>query len=203
MLRRAMARADFFFFDLSLSLLPDDSSNSNSNSNAVAPALDLGYSAVALDHPHRGLLPDSHSTPIASSPLSCCPPPPSLPTLHASHSLPRLRRRLRLRPRPLRRPPCPLTQAAFDHLCQAAFDQLDIISIDFSHKLPFRFKLPILKLALHRGLHFEIAYSPLIADATSRRQAIAEAKTAAVPSIDLKAIEKHVEFLHDAMELDG
>jgi hypothetical protein len=34
----------------------------------------------------------------------------------------------------------------------------------------------MLKLALQRGLHLEIAYSPLIADAASRRQAIAEAK---------------------------
>ncbi|KAL5205966.1 hypothetical protein ABZP36_034175 [Zizania latifolia] len=36
----------------------------------------------------------------------------------------------------------------------------------------------MLKLALQRGLYFEIAYSPLITDATSRRQPMAQAKRA-------------------------
>jgi len=53
---------------------------------------------------------------------------------------------------------------------------MDVISIDFSHKLPFRLKLQMIKLALQRGIHFEIAYSPLIGDVNSRRQVLAEAK---------------------------
>ncbi|VAI04426.1 unnamed protein product [Triticum turgidum subsp. durum] len=65
--------------------------------------------------------------------------------------------------------------AALDHLCQSA-TEIDVISIDFSHKLPFRLKLPMIKLALQRGIHFEIAYSPLIDDVNSRRQVLAEAK---------------------------
>ncbi|KAL5204605.1 hypothetical protein ABZP36_009476 [Zizania latifolia] len=191
-----MAPADFFF---DLSLLPDDSSNSNTSTStcllaaAAARALDLGYSAVALDHPHRGLLNDSHS---ASGIASSLPRPPSS-SLHrhrrshpfqqytrltlsldsaaacASALAPSAARLLRTYDIVAARP---LTQAAFDHLCQAAFDHLDIISIDFSHKLPFRLKLPMLKLALQRGLYLEITYSPLIADPTSRRQLIAQAK---------------------------
>uniref|UniRef100_A0A0D9XNB0 Uncharacterized protein n=1 Tax=Leersia perrieri TaxID=77586 RepID=A0A0D9XNB0_9ORYZ len=49
-------------------------------------------------------------------------------------------------------------------------------AIAAASELPFRLKLPMIKLALHRGLHFEIAYSPLIADAASIRQAMPEAK---------------------------
>ncbi|KAG8089330.1 hypothetical protein GUJ93_ZPchr0011g27685 [Zizania palustris] len=192
----AMAPADFFF---DLSLLPDDSSSSNTSTStrllaaAAARALDLGYSAVALDHPHRGLLNDSHSAPGIASSL---PRPPSS-SLHqhrrshpfqqftrvtlsldsaaacASALAPSAARLLRTYDIVAARP---LTQAAFDHLCQAAFDHLDIVSIDFSHKLPFRLKLPMLKLALQRGLYFEIAYSPLITDPTSRRQLITQAK---------------------------
>uniref|UniRef100_A0A0E0RCG5 RNase P subunit p30 family protein n=1 Tax=Oryza rufipogon TaxID=4529 RepID=A0A0E0RCG5_ORYRU len=300
-----MALAGFF----DLSILPDDSKSTTTNTSIIARALDLGYSAVALDHPHRGLLADSHA-PIASSLLL----PPSASLHHRRHPFlqytritlsldsaaacasalaPSAARLLRTYDIVAARP---LTQAAFDHLCQATFDHLDIVSIDFSHKLPFRLKLPMLKLALQRGLHLEIAYSPLIADAASRRQAVAEAKllvewtkgknliissaahtaseirgpydainlssyllglstqrakaalsvncrgeslmtcvlstlpasceqhsvatnldnpgnnetvmahdvqTAAVSSFDLKGIEKHVESLHDAMELDG
>ncbi|CAN6348731.1 unnamed protein product [Urochloa humidicola] len=75
----------------------------------------------------------------------------------------------------------PLTQAAFDHLCQAplAAQHLDLISIDFSShaKLPFRIKLPMLKLELQKGLHFEIAYSPLIStDTNAKRNRLAEVK---------------------------
>ncbi|XP_052135787.1 uncharacterized protein LOC127754334 isoform X2 [Oryza glaberrima] len=180
-----MALAGFF----DLSILPDDSKSTTTNTSIVARALDLGYSAVALDHPHRGLLADSHA-PIASSLLL----PPSASLHHRRHPFlqytritlsldsaaactsalaPSAARLLRTYDIVAARP---LTQAAFDHLCQATFDHLDIVSIDFSHKLPFRLKLPMLKLALQRGLHLEIAYSPLIADAASRRQAVAEAK---------------------------
>ncbi|KAF0933933.1 hypothetical protein E2562_020845 [Oryza meyeriana var. granulata] len=198
--------ATALFFDLSL--LPadaDSDSDSTSRLLAAARALELGYSSVALDHPHRGLLDDSHS----ATTRRIAPFPPSLPPSHSAASLyrrngsptsshpfrqftrvtlsldsaaacasalaPSAARLLRTYDLVAARP---LTQAALDHLCQAqaASDHLDILSIDFSHKLPFRLKLPMLKLALQRGLHLEIAYSPLIADADSRRQVLAQAK---------------------------
>ncbi|KAM3312349.1 hypothetical protein ACQJBY_032350 [Aegilops geniculata] len=184
------------FFDLSL--LP--SPNSNSRLLAAARALELGYAAVALDHPHRGLLADAdrcHTAPFPA--LSSLPLPPSA-SLHRSRNgsptsepfrqytritlsldsaaaaasalAPSAARLLRTYDIVAARP---LTQAALDHLCQSA-TEIDAISIDFSHKLPFRLKLPMIKLALQRGIHFEIAYSPLIDDVNSRRQVLAEAK---------------------------
>ncbi|XP_037421357.1 uncharacterized protein LOC119286114 isoform X1 [Triticum dicoccoides] len=183
------------FFDLSL--LP--SPNSNSRLLAAARALELGYAAVALDHPHRGLLADAdrcHTAPFPA--LSSLPLPPSA-SLHRSRNgsptsepfrqytritlsldsaaaaasalAPSAARLLRTYDIVAARP---LTQAALDHLCQSA-TEIDVISIDFSHKLPFRLKLPTIKLALQRGIHFEIAYSPLIDDVNSRRQVLAEA----------------------------
>ncbi|KAK3119522.1 hypothetical protein QOZ80_9AG0671740 [Eleusine coracana subsp. coracana] len=179
--------AALLFHDLGL--LADDSSSSSSRLLLSARALELGYAAVALDHPHRGLLANSHhcsTQPIA--PLSSLPLPPSAalhrrllasptsepfrqltritlsidsPAAAASALAPSAARLLRTYDIVAARP---LNQAAFDHLCQVPYSQqLDLVSIDFSHKLPFRLKLPMLKLALQRGLHFEIAYSPFLA----------------------------------------
>ncbi|CAO2186404.1 unnamed protein product [Urochloa humidicola] len=211
--------APLLFYDLSL--LPcsssssvggggDDSSNPSSTRlqllAATARALELGFAAVALDHPHRGLLADSHRCRTELfSPLSSLPLPPSA-ALHrrrlaspasepfrqytritlsldsaaaaASALAPSAARLLRTYDLIAARP---LTQAAFDHLCQAPLSaqHLDLISIDFSShsKLPFRIKLPMLKLALQKGLHFEIAYSPLIStDINAKRNLLAEVK---------------------------
>ncbi|KAG8494983.1 hypothetical protein CXB51_012735 [Gossypium anomalum] len=68
----------------------------------------------------------------------------------------------------------PLNQNAFDHACEKA--EMDIISIDFSDKLPFRLKLPMVKAAITRGIYFEITYSDLIVDVHQRRQIISNAK---------------------------
>jgi len=216
---KAGMAAPLLFYDLSL--LPssfsssgdggDGNSNSSSSSRlqllaATARALELGYAAVALDHPHRGLLADSHrcrTEPFA--PLSSLPLPSSA-ALHrrrlaspasepfrqytritlsldsaaatASALAPSASRLLRTYDLVAARPH---TQAAFDHLCQAPLSaqHLDLISIDFSShgKLPFRIKPPMLKLALQKGLHFEIAYSPLIStDVNAKRNLIAEVK---------------------------
>jgi ribonuclease P/MRP protein subunit RPP1 len=202
--------APLLFYDLSL--LPsvgDDSSSPSSRLQllaATARALELGYAAAALDHPHRGLLADSHRCRTdLFPPLSSLPLPPSA-ALHrrrlaspasepfrqytritlsldsaaaaASALAPSAARLLRTYDLVAARP---LTQAAFDHLCQAPLSahHLDLISIDFSShsKLPFRIKLPMLKLALHKGLHFEIAYSPLIStDINAKRNLLAEVK---------------------------
>ncbi|NP_001145751.1 uncharacterized protein LOC100279258 [Zea mays] len=172
----------------------------------TARALELGYAGVALDHHHRGLLADSHVcrtdtfAPLSSLPL------PSSAALHrrrlaspaseafrqytritlsldsaaatASALAPSAARLLRTYDLVAARP---LTQAAFDHLCQTPLSaqHLDLISIDFSShgKMPFRIKPPMLKLALQKGLHFEIAYSPLLStDVNDKRNLIAQVK---------------------------
>ncbi|KAK9279919.1 hypothetical protein L1049_013603 [Liquidambar formosana] len=68
----------------------------------------------------------------------------------------------------------PMNQNAFDQACQTS--EVDIITIDFSEKLPFRLKLPLVKAAIQRGIYFEIMYSSLIADVQTRRQMISNAK---------------------------
>ncbi|KAL6956299.1 ribonuclease P [Sarracenia purpurea var. burkii] len=68
----------------------------------------------------------------------------------------------------------PLNQNAFEQACQAS--EVDLISIDFSEKLPFRLKLPMVIAAIKRGVYFEISYSGLVMDAQARRQLISNAK---------------------------
>ncbi|KMT05347.1 hypothetical protein BVRB_7g174800 isoform A [Beta vulgaris subsp. vulgaris] len=68
----------------------------------------------------------------------------------------------------------PLNQNSFDLACQSM--QVDLISIDFAEKLPFRLKLPMVKAAIARGVYFEIMYSSLMQDAQVRRQMISNAK---------------------------
>ncbi|KAJ9698296.1 hypothetical protein PVL29_007402 [Vitis rotundifolia] len=68
----------------------------------------------------------------------------------------------------------PLNQNAFDQACQVS--EVDLIAIDFSEKLPFRLKLPMVKAAIKRGVYFEITYSNLISDVQSRKQMISNAK---------------------------
>ncbi|KAK2996334.1 hypothetical protein RJ639_025657, partial [Escallonia herrerae] len=68
----------------------------------------------------------------------------------------------------------PLNQSAFEQACQAS--EVDLIAIDFSEKLPFRLKQPMVKAAIGRGVYFEISYFSLIMDAQVRRQMITNAK---------------------------
>ncbi|XP_051134696.1 protein GAMETOPHYTE DEFECTIVE 1 [Andrographis paniculata] len=68
----------------------------------------------------------------------------------------------------------PMNQNAFDQACQTS--EVDMIAIEFSDKLPFRLKQPMVKAAVKRGVYFEITYSGLISDAQSRRQIIANCK---------------------------
>ncbi|KAL6905958.1 hypothetical protein ACP4OV_003559 [Aristida adscensionis] len=203
----AAAAAPLLFYDLSLAT--GDGASPSRLLLAAARALELGYAAVALDHPHRGLLADADRSRAAAAAaagpfpaLSSLPLPPAA-ALHrrrlaspvsepfrqlaritlsldsaaaaASALAPSAARLLRTYDLVAARP---LTQAAFDYLCQAQSQQLDLISIDFSHRLPFRLKLPMVKVALQRGLHFEISYSPIIAadDIDSRRNLLSEAK---------------------------
>ncbi|OAY81245.1 Ribonuclease P protein subunit p30 [Ananas comosus] len=168
---------------------------------AAVKALELGYAGVAYDRPFRGVVADSdRSRSAAPFPLpSLLAAAPSLAAAAALH-----RRLLRSPPSPpfrqfsritlsLDSPAAvassssnpvlrtydivairPLNQAAFDHACK--FSEVDMISIDFSQKLPFRLKLPLVEVAIKRGLHFEITYSHLIADVNVRRQMLADAK---------------------------
>ncbi|KAG6492394.1 hypothetical protein ZIOFF_047357 [Zingiber officinale] len=53
---------------------------------------------------------------------------------------------------------------------------VDIIALDFSQKLPFRLKIPPIKLAIQRGLYFEITYSHLIVDSHVTRKILSDAK---------------------------
>ncbi|KAK9727290.1 hypothetical protein RND81_05G271500 [Saponaria officinalis] len=68
----------------------------------------------------------------------------------------------------------PLNQTLFDHACTSA--QVDMISIDFGKKLPFRLKLASVKAAIERGVYFEIMYSSFLEDSQVRRQLISNAK---------------------------
>ncbi|KAF7823515.1 Ribonuclease P protein subunit p30 [Senna tora] len=68
----------------------------------------------------------------------------------------------------------PLNQLAFEQACERM--EVDIISIDFAGKLPFRLKQPMVKAAVERGVCFEVAYSGLISDPQVRRQLICNAK---------------------------
>jgi ribonuclease P/MRP protein subunit RPP1 len=155
------------FFDLSL--LP--SSNANARLLAAARALELGYAAVALDHPHRGLLADADRCRTAPFPALSSLPLPSSASLHRSRNgspadepfrqytritlsldspaaasalAPNAARLLRTYDIVAARP---VTQAAFDHLCQSP-TEVDVISVDFSRKLPFRLKPQMIKFAL-------------------------------------------------------
>ncbi|XP_045806215.1 protein GAMETOPHYTE DEFECTIVE 1-like [Trifolium pratense] len=68
----------------------------------------------------------------------------------------------------------PLNQTVFDIACERM--AVDIISIDFSAKLPFRLKQAMVKMAIQRGVVFEVSYSGLIANVQLRRQLISNAK---------------------------
>ena len=47
--------------------------------------------------------------------------------------------------------------------------QVDIISLDLSHRLPFRLRPKVLAPAVQRGVMFEISYACCLRDETSRR----------------------------------
>ncbi|KAL8115677.1 protein GAMETOPHYTE DEFECTIVE 1 isoform X2 [Apium graveolens] len=68
----------------------------------------------------------------------------------------------------------PVNQMAFEQACRTS--EVELIAIDFSDKLPFRLKQPLVKAAIERGVYFEITYSSVIMDAQARRQMISSAK---------------------------
>lgn len=56
------------------------------------------------------------------------------------------------------------------HLCKTA--DIDIITLDFTHRLPFSINKKLLDEAVMRGIHFEILYSPILGIASGVRQEI-------------------------------
>nr|CAD1817588.1 unnamed protein product [Ananas comosus var. bracteatus] len=129
------------------------------------------------------LLPRPPSASSPASPSPSTPPPPSLPPPPTPCSGPTTSSPSGPSTRPRSTTPASSPRCAnFDaHSMNAqspfSYDLcVDMISIDFSQKLPFRLKLPLVEVAIKRGLHFEITYSHLIADVNVRRQMLADAK---------------------------
>eukprot|EP01130_Rhizamoeba_saxonica_P010680 TRINITY_DN4403_c0_g1_i1.p1 TRINITY_DN4403_c0_g1~~TRINITY_DN4403_c0_g1_i1.p1 ORF type:complete len:147 (-),score=26.11 TRINITY_DN4403_c0_g1_i1:22-462(-) len=52
----------------------------------------------------------------------------------------------------------------------------DIITLDLSKKLPFKFRVKNINTAINRGLYFEIKYSPALTDRFAKRNVIASAQ---------------------------
>ena len=55
---------------------------------------------------------------------------------------------------------CPGNGKIFSYACQTA--EVDIISLDFTHRLPFSINKKVLDIAVARGIYFEIKYSPIV-----------------------------------------
>ncbi|RVW65981.1 Ribonuclease P protein subunit p30 [Vitis vinifera] len=190
------------FFDLNI---PYDGTTAagdkSSRIKVVVKAMELGYSGVAYNRKIKGVMSDSDSCSIPplslSSLLKLAPSLSSSVRFHRSLlgvplSSP-FRQYTRLTVAVDSSPQAsalnsgnpvlksydlvavrPLNQNAFDQACQVS--EVDLIAIDFSEKLPFRLKLPMVKAAIKRGVYFEITYSNLISDVQSRKQVISNAK---------------------------
>lgn len=68
----------------------------------------------------------------------------------------------------------PLQERAFAQACTSL--DVDIISLDLSKRLPYRFKPALLKAAVERGVVFEITFSAILRDPSSRKQLFANAQ---------------------------
>lgn len=69
----------------------------------------------------------------------------------------------------------PRTEQIFNIACTTF--EVDIISLDLSHRLPFKFKPGPIKAALDRDVYFEICYSPSLRQSGARRQFIANCQS--------------------------
>eukprot|EP00118_Oscarella_pearsei_P004208 m.17581 g.17581 ORF g.17581 m.17581 type:complete len:315 (+) comp27518_c0_seq1:500-1444(+) len=67
----------------------------------------------------------------------------------------------------------PTTEKTFFKACGSLNG--DIICLDFTQRFPFYVKPSQVRQAIRRGIHFEIVYSPMILDATARRNTISGA----------------------------
>ncbi|KAI8808965.1 RNase P subunit p30-domain-containing protein [Cladochytrium replicatum] len=69
----------------------------------------------------------------------------------------------------------PMNEKAFQLACSTL--DIDIISLDFSVRLPFYMRAPQINAAVSRGVQFEICYSCAIRDSESRRHLISNASS--------------------------
>ncbi|XP_020917229.1 ribonuclease P protein subunit p30 [Exaiptasia diaphana] len=67
----------------------------------------------------------------------------------------------------------PTTEKLFQQCCGSL--EVDIISLDITSRLPFYLKIPQVRQAIQRGIHFEIVYSPAIRSTSQRRYVISNA----------------------------
>ncbi|XP_020223749.1 uncharacterized protein LOC109805889 [Cajanus cajan] len=187
------------YFDLNIPY-PQPTDQSNRTRLAVK-AMELGYTGIAYNRTIKGVMSDQHRCSIA--PLTLTTLLNVLPSLSLSANLHRhllgvplstpFRQYTRLTvcvdspaqaqalnsANPILKTydlvaVKPSNQTAFDLACQTM--EVDIISIDFSAKLPFRLKHPMVKAATQRGVCFEVTYSGFFADIQIRRQLISSAK---------------------------
>ncbi|CAO2824877.1 unnamed protein product [Amaranthus hypochondriacus] len=181
--------------------IPDKSSKKQARLKLIVKAMELGYSGIAFNRSIKGIMSESDRCTISPFPLSSLlhrsPSLSSTVSFHrrllgvAEKSSFRQYTRLTMSVETSAQASAlnsgnpilktydlvavkPLNQNLFDIACQSS--QVDLISIDFSEKLPFRMKLPMVKAAIARGVYFEIMYSSLLLDVQVRRQMIASAK---------------------------
>ncbi|KAK9094645.1 hypothetical protein Scep_026114 [Stephania cephalantha] len=181
--------------------LPDTNARKNARLKIAVKAMELGYSGIAYNRSIKGVMSDKDKCAISLFPLSSLLKlAPSIDTTVKFHrellgvplSAPfRQYSRLTLVVDSMVQIAAlnsgnpvlktydlvairPLNQTVFDHACKSS--EVDLIAIDFSLKLPFRLKLPMVKAAIERGVYFEITYAPFISDVQTRRQVVANAK---------------------------
>ncbi|KAI3857297.1 hypothetical protein MKX03_003139 [Papaver bracteatum] len=181
--------------------LPDSNGKKNTRLKIAVKAMELGYSGVAYNRCMKGVMSDNDRCTIYLFPLSSLLK--ASPTLSDSVKFHRELLKVPLNT-PFRQytrltvtvenivqagilnsgnpvlktydlvAVKPLNQTVFDHVCKVS--EVDLIAIDFSERLPFRLKLPMVKVAIERGIYFEITYSHLISDIQARRQIVTNAK---------------------------
>ncbi|GFO11678.1 ribonuclease p protein subunit p30 [Plakobranchus ocellatus] len=69
----------------------------------------------------------------------------------------------------------PTDEKTFQLACSTL--DVDIICLNFTENLGFSLKRPLIKLAIKRGIHFEISYSPALKDNSVKRNIISNALT--------------------------
>ncbi|RMZ79415.1 hypothetical protein DV738_g3291, partial [Chaetothyriales sp. CBS 135597] len=164
------------FHDLNLQYTPG--TPPSSISHTLAFAAELGYLTVALNTSITGKVPSQPPT----VPTSSLTVPPGMTVLtrltltvsdtSQNHRLSALQSTydlLALRP----------TNEKALQLCCSTL-QCDLISIDFSQRLPFVLKFKTVSSALQRGVRFEINYSPGISGGSDARRNLIAGATALI-----------------------
>eukprot|EP00250_Pteridium_aquilinum_P015817 c22780_g1_i1 orf=57-1295(+) len=170
--------------------------------SVITTALQLGYSGVALNHVVKGPLSDAHlcrSRPLDLSDIASAHTEAS----QSAHfhrdvlAVPPARRTFRQYDRltvvldtaihasalnaanPVLRSYDlvairPTSQKVFDQACTHL--EVDVISLDFLHRLPIRLKAASIHAALERGVFFEVSFSGAFQDVKARRELFANSQ---------------------------